>query len=48
MSMANISQNAMPMEENMTLTICVLIDGKETLPQALHNEEVAKGCLQGG
>ena len=48
MSMANMNWNAMPMEANMTLTVCMLINGKEILPQALHNEEVMKGCLQGG
>ena len=31
----------------MTLTVCVLIDGKEIFPQALHNEEVMKGVLTG-
>ena len=35
----------MPTEANMTLTVHVLINGKEILPQALHNEEVAKGVL---
>ena len=28
-------------------TVCVLIDGKEILPQALCNEEVAKGVITG-
>ena len=37
----------MPMEANSTLTVCVLIDGKEILLQALHNEEVAKGVITG-
>ena len=27
--------------------VCVLIDGKEILPQALHNEEVTKGVITG-
>ena len=40
--------NTMPTEANMTLTVCVLIDGKEILLQALCNEEVVKGYLQGG
>ena len=31
----------------MTLMVHVLIDGKEILLQALHNEEVAKGVLMG-
>ena len=47
MSMANMNHNAMPMEANMTLTVCMLIDGKEILPQAFHNEKVAKGVLTG-
>ena len=42
-----MNQNAMPTETNMTLMVCVLINGKEMLPQALHNEEVAKGVLTG-
>ena len=46
-SMANMNCNAMPTEANTTLTVCVLIDGKEILPQALHNEEVMKGVLTG-
>ena len=45
--MANMNCNAMPMEANTTLTVCILIDGKEILPQALHNEEVAKGVITG-
>ena len=32
----------------MTLMVCMLIDGKKVLPQALCNEEVAKGVLMGG
>ena len=28
-----------------TLTVCVLIDGKEVLPHALQNEDVAQGVL---
>ena len=47
MSMSNMNQNAMPMEANMTLMVCILIDGKEILPQALYNEEVTKGVLMG-
>ena len=31
----------------MTLMVHVLIDGKEILPHALHNKEVAKGVLTG-
>ena len=45
--MANLNQNAMPMEANMTWTVCVLVNGKEILLQALHNEEVRKGVLTG-
>ena len=45
MSMANMNHNAMPTEANTTLMVCVLINGKEILPQALCNEEVAKGVL---
>ena len=45
MSMANINWNAMPMEANMTLMVCMLIKGKEILLQALCNEEVTKGVL---
>ena len=32
----------MPMEVITTLMVCILINQKEILPQALHNEEVAK------
>ena len=42
-----MNHNAMPMEANTTLMVCILIDGKEILPQALHNEEVAKGVITG-
>ena len=45
--MANMNCNALPTEANTTLMVHVLIDGKEILPQALHNEEVAKGVLTG-
>ena len=45
--MANMNQNAMPMEANTTLTVCMLIDGKEILPQVLCNEEVTKGVITG-
>ena len=47
MSMANMNQNAMPTKANTTLTVHVLINGKEILQQALHNEEIAKGMLTG-
>ena len=39
--------NAMPTEANKALMICMLINGKEILPQALCNEEVAKGVITG-
>ena len=47
MSMANMNHNTMPTEANTTLTVCMLINGKEILPQALHNEEVMKGVITG-
>ena len=47
MSMANMNWNAMPTETNMTLMVCMLIDGKAILLQALCNEEVVKGVLTG-
>ena len=47
MSMANMNHNAMPMEANTTLMVCMLIDGKEILLQALHNEEVINGVITG-
>ena len=45
--MANMNRNAMPTEVNTTLTVHILIDGKEILLQALCNEEVAKGVITG-
>ena len=33
----------MPTEANTTLTVHVLIDGKEILLQVLNNEDIAKG-----
>ena len=45
--MANMNCNAMPMEANTSLLVCILIDGKEILLQAPHNEEVAKGVITG-
>ena len=47
MSLANMNWNAMPMEANTTLMVCVLINGKEILLQALCKEEVTKGVLTG-
>ena len=37
----------MATEASMTLMVCILIDRKKILLQALHNEEVAKGVLTG-
>ena len=45
--MAKMNHNAMPTEANTTLMVYILIDGKEILLQALHNEEVAKGVITG-
>ena len=47
MSIANMNCNAMPTEANTTLTVCMLINGKEILLQALHHEEVTKGAITG-
>ena len=47
MSMTNANRSAMPMEASTTLTVCILIDGKEIFPQVLCNEEVTKGVLMG-
>ena len=47
MSIANMNWNAMLTEANTILMVCVLVDGKEILLQALHNEEVVKGELTG-
>ena len=47
LAMANMNCNAMPTEANTTLMVHVLIDGKEILLQALHNEEVAKRVITG-
>ena len=47
MSMTNMNHNATPTEANTTLMVCMLIDGKEILPQALCNEEVTKGVITG-
>ena len=42
-----MNYNAMPMKVNTTLMVCILIDKKEILPQALCNAEVAKGVITG-
>ena len=47
MSMINVNRNTVPMESSTTLMVHILIDGKEILPQALRNEEIAKGVLVG-
>ena len=47
MSMTNMNRNAVPMETSTTLMVCVLIDGKVILLQALQNEEVTKEVLMG-
>ena len=47
MSMASMNHNAMPMEANTTLMVCVLINGNEILLQVVYNEEVMKGVLTG-
>ena len=47
MSMANMNCNAMPTEANTTLMVCMLIDGKEIVQQALYHEEVMKGVITG-
>ena len=44
---AQYELDAMPTEANTTLKVCMLIDGKEILLQALCNEEVMKGVLTG-
>ena len=45
MAMANMNCNAMPTEANTTLMVHMLIDRKEILLQAHHNEEVAKRII---
>ena len=47
MTMTKVNRNAVPMESSTTLMVCILIDGKEILPQVLQNEEVMKGVLMG-
>ena len=42
-----MNHNAMPTEANTTLMVCILIDDKEILLQALCNEEFAKGVITG-
>ena len=45
MSRTNVNKNVVPIELSTTLTVHMLIDGKELLPLALWNEDVAKGVL---
>ena len=45
MFIANMNWNAMPMEASMTLTVHILVNGKEILLQVLFIEEVTKGVL---
>ena len=47
MSMTNVNRNVVPVESSTTLTVPMLIDGKEILLQMLWNEQVAKGVLMG-
>ena len=47
MSTTNVNRNAVPMEANTTLTVHILIDGKEILPKVLQNKKVMKGVLMG-
>ena len=47
MSITKVNRNTVPMESSTTLMVCILIDGKEILPQVLQNEEVMKGVLMG-
>ena len=47
MSMTTMNRNTMHMEASTTLTVHVLIDRKEILPQVLHNEAVTKRVLMG-
>ena len=47
MSMTNMNRNAVSIEANTALTVCILIDGKEILPQVLWNEGVTKEVLMG-
>ena len=43
--MTNMNTNAVSTEPVTILTVHILIDGKEILPHALQNEDVAKGVL---
>ena len=43
--MTYVNTNAVSTDPVTTLTVCILIDGKEILPHVLCNEDVAKGVL---
>ena len=45
--MTNVNMDAVVIESVSVLTVHVLIDRKEILPQALQNEEVTKRVLMG-
>ena len=45
--MTNVNTNAVVTESVTMVMVCILIDGKEILPQVLQNEEVMKGVLMG-
>ena len=45
MSRTNVNINTVLTELSTMLMVCMLIDGKEILPFALWNEDVAKGVL---
>ena len=47
LAMANMNHNSMPKEANTTLMVCILIDRKEILLQALCNDQIAKGVITG-
>ena len=45
MSRTTVNMNVVLTESNATLTVCMLIDGKEILPLVLQKEDVTKGVL---
>ena len=40
--------NSVPTESVTMLTVCILIDRKEILPDVVRNEDIVKGVLIGG
>ena len=38
----------MPAESVTMLTVCILVDGKDILPDVFRNEVIAKGVLVSG